>query len=216
MKRPEYVAIVTGIYSRALKEGREPTREELQQLEQVFSRQGFTDGYYMDQKGPQMFGTRQEENAPKELYAQARSTYENGENRKEPVRIYAMIQSGEPVQVAVQDKEGHVVRVEGPTPEPARNVPLTAEKVEGQLARTGGTPYHCEKALVHVEDGLSLPLSALNNLRRQVLDELSAQRVVLPERRHEPFHPGVRYENPAEPPKFCPECGDVFDSSDAE
>ena len=200
MKRPEYVAIVTGIYARALKEGRNPTREELQQLEQVFSRQGFTDGYYMDQKGPQMFGTRQEENAPKELYAQARSTYENGENRKEPVRIYAMIQSGEPAQVAVQDKEGRVVRAEGPVPEPARNVPLTAEKVQGQLARTGGTPYHCEKALVHVDDGLSLPLSALNNLRRQVLEELSQQRVVLPERRHETFQPGVRYENPTDRP----------------
>jgi len=39
MKRPEYVAIVTGVYSRALKEGREPTAEELQQLEQIFSRQ---------------------------------------------------------------------------------------------------------------------------------------------------------------------------------
>ena len=142
-----------------------------------------------------MFGIREEEQVPKELYAQARSTYENGENRKEPVRIYAMIQAGEPAQVAVQDKEGHVVRTEGPTPEPARNVPLTAEKVQSQLSRTGGTPYACEKALVHVEEGLSLPLSTLNNLRRQVLDELSAQRVVLPERRQEQFHPGVRYEN---------------------
>ena len=50
MKRPEYVAIVTGIYSRALREGREPTPEELEQLEQAFSRQGFTQGYYLDQR----------------------------------------------------------------------------------------------------------------------------------------------------------------------
>ena len=58
MKRPEYVAIVTGIYSRALREGREPTPEELEQLEQAFSRQGFTQGYYLDRKGPDMFGVR--------------------------------------------------------------------------------------------------------------------------------------------------------------
>ena len=44
MKRPEYVAIVTGIYARALREGREPTAEELDILERAFSRQGFTDG----------------------------------------------------------------------------------------------------------------------------------------------------------------------------
>ena len=200
MKRPEYVAIVTGIYARALRDGREPTREELQQLEQVFSRQGFTDGYYLDQKGPRMFGIREEEQVPKELYAQARSSYESGENRKDPIRVYAMIQAGEPAQVAVQDKEGRVVRVDGPVPEPARNVPLTAEKVQNQLSRTGGTPYACQKALAHVEDGLSLPLSTLNNLRRQALDELSAQRLILPKRRHEQFQPGVRYENPSQPP----------------
>ena len=77
MKRPEYVAIVTGIYSRALRENREPTPEELEQLEQAFSRQGFTQGYYLDQKGPDMFGVRQEGKEPRELYAQARATYEN-------------------------------------------------------------------------------------------------------------------------------------------
>ena len=200
MKRPEYVAIVTGIYARALKESREPTAEELQQLEQAFSRQGFTQGYYLNQKGPDMFGIRQEEKEPRELYAQARASYENGEHRKEPVRIYALIEKDQPAQIAVQDKEGRVVHVEGPVPEEARNVPLTQEKVEGQLTRTGGTPYACEKVMAKVEDGLSLPLSALNNLRRQALEDLSAQRVIPPQRRKEDFHPGVRYQNQKQPP----------------
>ena len=53
MKRPEYVAVVTGVYARALKEGRSPTQAELDALEQVFSRQGFTDSYFMGQKGPE-------------------------------------------------------------------------------------------------------------------------------------------------------------------
>ena len=161
MKRPEYVAIVTGIYSRALREGREPTPEELEQLEQAFSRQGFTQGYYLDRKGPDMFGVRQEGKEPRELYAQARATYENGEHRKEPVRMYAMIRPDQPAQVAVEDREGHVARV---------------------------------------EEGLSLPLSALNDLRRQALAALSEQRVAPPERRVLPFHTGVRYENPKQPP----------------
>ena len=45
MKRPEYVAVVTRIYANAIKENREPTRQELEELELAFSRQGFTDGY---------------------------------------------------------------------------------------------------------------------------------------------------------------------------
>lgn len=200
MKRPEYVAIVTGIYSRAIREGREPTPEEVEILRQTFSRQGFTDGYYLGQKGPEMFGTRQEEKEPRELYAQARSTYESGENRKEPVRLYALIQAGQSAQVAAEDNQGHVARVEGPVPEAARNVPLTQEKVEGQLKRTGGTPFACEKVTVRVEEGLSLPLSTLNDLRRRCLDELAVQRQQLPQRRKEPFRPGVRYENPKQPP----------------
>ena len=200
MKRPEYVAIVTGIYAKALKEGREPTAEELETLKQTFSRQGFTDGYYVDRKGPEMFGTRQEEKEPRELYAQARATYENGENRKEPIRVYALIQPGQPAQAAAEDREGHVVRVEGPVPEEARNVPLTREKVEGQLQRAGGTPFLCEKATAKVGENLSLPLSTLNDLRRRCLEELSRQRRIPPRRRKEPFQPGVRYENQPEPP----------------
>lgn len=196
MKRPEYVAIVTGIYARAIREGREPTPQELDILKEAFSRQGFTDGYYMGQKGPEMFGTRQEGKEPRELYPQARATYENGENRKEPVRLYALIQAGQPAQVAAEDAQGHVAHAQGPVPEPARNVPLTREKVEGQLQRTGGTPYGCEKATAKVEEGLSLPLSALNDMRRRVLDDLSVQRQQPPQRRKEPFRPGVRYENP--------------------
>ncbi len=200
MKRPEYVAIVTGIYAKALREGREPTAEEVEILKQAFSRQGFTDGYHTGRKGPDMFGVRQEEKEPKELYAQARASYENGEERKEPVRFYALIQPGQPAQVAVEDRQGRVARVEGPAPEEARNVPLTREKVEAQLSRTGGTPFGCEKATAKVAEGLSLPLSALNDLRRRALEELSKARQVLPERRREPFQPGVRYENPRQAP----------------
>ena len=51
MKRPEYVAIVTKIYSDVLRQGRAPTREELEDLRAAFSRQGFTDGYYQGKTG---------------------------------------------------------------------------------------------------------------------------------------------------------------------
>ena len=203
MKRPEYVAIVTGIYARALKENREPTREEIEILKQAFSRQGFTDGYYTGKKGREMFGTRQEEKEPKELYAQARSTYEKGaENRKEPVRMFALVEAGRPARVAVQDRQGRVAQVEGPVPEEARNVPLTREKAEGQLVRTGGTPFQCEKATAKVGENLSLPLSALNDLRRRCLEALMEERKELPRRRKEKYQPGVRYENQREAPVF--------------
>ena len=57
MKRPEYVAIVTGVYARALREKREPTAEEMAQLEAAFSPPRLCTGYFLDRKGPEMFGT---------------------------------------------------------------------------------------------------------------------------------------------------------------
>ena len=201
MKRPEYVSVVTGVYARAIREDREPTEQELRDLEAAFSRQGFTDGYYQDKKGPAMFGVREEAPEPRELFAQARSQYQSGELQRVDVILYAMVRPGEPVQVGVQDVDGRVVTAAGPVPESARTKPLTAEAVEKQLARTGGTPYRCARVRALVEPGLSVPVAALNALRRQVLEELTRQRGAAPAAPNVgPFHAGVRYENRKEPP----------------
>ena len=170
MKRPEYVAVVISIYARAIKENREPTAEEIEQLTAAFSRQGFTDGFYMDRQGPDMFGVRQETKEPRELFAQARAMYQR-ENPRVPVTFYAMIRPGESAQVGVEDSAGRVATVKGPVPETARTRAITTEQVEEQLSKTGGTPYRCDRVRALVEDGLSLPLSALNAMRREVLDE---------------------------------------------
>ena len=183
MKRPEYVAVVTGIYARAIKEDREPTEEELEQLRAAFSRQGFTQGYYLDQQGPDMFGVREETREPKELFAAARNTYQSGEAQRVPVTFYAMLRPGEPARVGVEDPDGRVATVEGPVPEAARTRPLTAEAVTTQLSRTGGTPYRCGQVRALVEENLSLPLAALNALRREALEKLSVQRQEPPRRR---------------------------------
>ena len=200
MKRPEYVAVVTGIYARAIREDREPTEQELEQLRAAFSRQGFTQGYYLDRQGPDMFGVREETREPKELFAAARNTYQSGEAQRVPVTFYAMLRPGEPARVGVEDPDGRVVTVEGAVPEAARTRPLTEEAVSTQLSRTGGTPYRCEKVRALVEDNLSLPLASLNALRREALDGLTRQRGAPPRRRSGEYHAGARYENRREAP----------------
>lgn len=200
MKRPEYVAVITRIYASVLKEDRLPTTEELRDLELAFSRDGFTQGYFDGQKGPRMFGVREEKTPePKELFAQARQSYA-GENPLVDVRFYAMVRAGEPVRVGVQDEDERVVTVSGKEPEKAQNLPITEEQVGKQLGRTGGTPYRCVGVKALVEEGLNVPLSSLNALRRQALEELTEQRRQPPQRERGEFKAGVRYENPKEPP----------------
>lgn len=200
MKRAEYVAVITRIYSTLIKEDRLPTPEEMRDLELAFSRDGFTQGYLDDQKGAHMFGVRDEKTPePKELFAQARQTYAQ-ENPRVDVRFYAMLRKDEPAQVGVEDQDGNIVTVTGPIPEAAQNLPLTAEQVEKQLSRTGGTPYRCVGVKTLIDPNLNLPLSTLNALRREVLEGLSQKRQALPARRIGEFHAGVRYDNPTEAP----------------
>ena len=58
MKSPEYVYEVTSLYRRLLDDRRPATSDEIKRLTSVFSRSGFTDGYYKNRIGPQMMGVR--------------------------------------------------------------------------------------------------------------------------------------------------------------
>lgn len=175
MKRPEYVATVTGIYRSAL-DGAPVDAEMMKRLRSAFSRQGFTQGYYLGRLGESMFGTRTGEGENPALLQAARATYENAEAQRVPVRFYALVSAGKNVQLAVQDNDGNVCKAEGAQPETARSRPITPEELEARLAKTGGTPYLCEAVRCVVDPGLSVSAAEINRLRREVLSHLSALR----------------------------------------
>lgn len=194
MKRPEYVAVVTGIYRRLLDERRQPTAAEGAALEQAFSRSGFTDGYWRGKKGKAMFGTRPE-NAPepKELFAKARAQYENGrENRKVPVILHLIVRRGEPVRLGGSCAIHGGVTIamaQGDAPEEARNRAVTAEELRQRLSKTGGTVFTADSVEIELDEGLMVAASVINGLRREVLDELTARREDIPARRELPASP---------------------------
>jgi putative protease len=174
MKRPEYVAIVTKIYADSLREKREPTKQEEKQLAVAFSRDGFTQGYYLEEKGSIMFGRRKEaDTPPQKLFAETRERYTRLERALVPIVISVEIQTGLPVTITASDRDGNQGTATGAVPEPAHTRALTQEQVEAQLSKTGGTVFFCETVDVHLDPGLSLPLSALNALRRGALEALS-------------------------------------------
>ena len=203
MKRPEYVAAVTGIYARLLREHRAATDEERSQLAAAFSRDGFTDGYYNNEKGADMFGVRPaNERWPEEWFAQLRADYDRGDRRKVPVRFAAKLAADEPMRLLAGDRDGHVVTVTGATPEPARTRSVTAEEVDARLRKTGGTAFAAEQCDVHVGDGLAVSAAALNALRRDALSALETARIALPKRRTEVYVPPESIENPTASPQL--------------
>lgn len=180
MRRPAYVGTVVEIYARLLAERRGPTAEEQALLEDAFSRSGFTDAYWQGRRGPQMFGVRPE-NAREADTLPVMKT-----ERRTGVAFHASIQAGEPCSLTAWDDAGHTVTVTGPVPEAARTRAVSAEDLRARLQKTGGTPYFCENAAVEVAEGLSLPASAVNALRRDALEALNAARSAPPSRRERP------------------------------
>ncbi|MDO4974435.1 MAG: DUF3656 domain-containing protein [Eubacteriales bacterium] len=183
MKRPEYTGIVTGVYARALREHRKPTAEEMELLEQAFSREGFTQGYFDGDK-QDMFGTRlATERTDESVFTRARKEYGEGEVRRVPVHFYTVVEKGVPARAIAFDDEGHRAMTYGPVPERAKRQGLTREYLTEQMYKTGGTPYNCVENQAKTDPGLYLPAAAINELRRRLINQLSENRAAPPPRR---------------------------------
>ncbi len=174
MKRPEYVAAVTGVYRQALDTGK-VTRDMMQMLTAAFNRQGFTDGYYTGQTGPGMFGVREDKYDDNKWLSAIRQTYESGENGRVRVDFEAVIMP-DGSTLTVTDPQGRTCRVTGPRPQIARNVMLTSEALTERLSKTGGTPFVCGEIRCQIQEGLTLSAADLNGMRRDALNQLLALR----------------------------------------
>lgn len=177
MKRPEYVAAATAATVAArdgLADGENGSIAE--DLQSVFSRSGFTDGYYTARRGAAMFGVRRKEDVTAAAPVLGRlSRLYKKETPRVPVSLVLTMRSGRPMQLIAEDGEGRRVAVSGPPPEPAVNRPLDPERAAAQLSKTGGTPFSAAVSC-ELEEGLTVPASALNALRREALDKLLALR----------------------------------------
>ena len=201
MKRPEYVAVVTEIYARLLREHRGPTKDEQKKLALAFSRDGFTEGYYCGVRGREMFGTRPENTRwPEDWFSEIRARYEKENLRLVPLALECTIRAGEPMTLTAEDADGHRVTVTGAIPEAARSRAVTAEEVETRLKKTGGTAFSAAQCAVALDGGLAVSAGALNALRREALAQMEAQRTAVPARRTFDFVPPKTVKNSADKP----------------
>jgi putative protease len=94
-----------------------------------------------------------------------------------PVEMEVHGRAGTPLTVIVRDELGHVVKVESAMLlAKAEKLPLTEEKLRDQLGRLGGTPLALGALKNHLSGAVLLPVSELNRLRRQAVEELEQLR----------------------------------------
>ena len=174
MKKPEYVATVTAVYRHAIDEG-VVTPDMEKELHTAFNRQGFTDGYYTGKIGKGMFGIRTDEREDPKWAAAARQSYEGVENQLVDITFDASI-TVKGSFLKVTDPDGRTVEVEGAYPEQALRFALDEEILAQRLAKTGGTPYRCVDVKAEVGEDLTLSAAAINAMRRDALNQLTALR----------------------------------------
>lgn len=183
MKRPEYVAAATAACRQALDTGK-VDNELNETLKNVFSRQGFTSGYYQNKLGKEMFGIRTKEDviAADDAFPKLHEIYRKELNRVAITLKCEMVKE-KPISLTLCDGE-NTVTVKGDFPKAAQNKPITEESALKNLSKFGSTPYYVKDYSLTIDNGLFVAAGELNDLRRNATEELDNLRAVLKNRSH--------------------------------
>ena len=188
LKSAGYVWGVTSVYRRLLDEGRNAEPGEIRELEALFSR-GFTDGYFTGRYGT-MAGTPAKDDAEKssgsispaqieKLYDRRirERTAEREAGLKKRLTAECVIRRGEPVSLTlrVMDTPEIFGTATGSLPAEAVGGALDKESAARNLTKLGGTGYDLapENIRFALDEGLWMPSSALNDLRRRAVEALA-------------------------------------------
>lgn len=202
MKRPEYVAAAVSCVKSGL-DG-EIDKDLYQSLSAVFSRSGFTDGYYKDKRGKEMFGIRRKEDvtsATSKVFSSLQRLYDK-ERAKIPVDFLLSVYENEPVSLSATANGKTVFVSESYIPEKALNKPSTKEGLAERLSKCGGTFFFSQKVEIFLDDGLIVPASVINSLRRRALDELENQLSDIKEKPFTDFPLSIEPHKASKPLKF--------------
>ena len=174
MKRPEYVASAVTSCKKAIS-GEYSSADE-GTLRSVFSRTGFTDGYFTG-KRENMFGTRQKEDvvAAKDVLKELSHLYDN-ENPLVPIDLEFVCKAGRKAMLTASAL-GKTATATGEVPEKAINKAMTEDSVKARLAKFGNTQFYLNSIKIDLDDGLILPASVINAMRREVAEKLNQTEV---------------------------------------
>lgn len=171
MKRPEYVAAAVTACKNSLNNINDKKIDD--SLQAVFSRSGFTKGYFEGRLGKEMFGTRRKEDVESAsgVLKELSRLYEK-ENPLISVDFHLTFRKSAPLRLTASAL-GKTVCIESDiSPEAALNKPLNKDELISRLSKCGGTQFSVKNIELDFEEGLNVAASALNSLRRDALSAL--------------------------------------------
>ena len=174
MKRPEYVAAAVTACKNSLENKKD--EEITRSLKAVFSRSGFTKGYFEGKLGSEMFGIRRKEDVEGagSVLSGLQRLYDN-ENPLIPVELSFTFKENEPMKLEAYALGFSVCAVSDVCPEKARNKPLDCDGLAQRISKCGGTQFYADKVNIDFAEGLIASAGAINGLRRDALELLEKE-----------------------------------------
>lgn len=177
MKQPDYVYTVVEIYRRYAdlyldgnKEAYKVRNEDKEKLAGAYQRRGYCDGYYKMHNGRQMISFARPQSV------ESKEPDNRNYQIQEIINGNLILSAGNRAKLTVSCGND-IVSSEGAVAEPAQKQPLTAQRIEQQMRKTGNTPFTFETLAITMTEDIFLPMQGLNELRRNALERLSEKRL---------------------------------------
>ena len=114
-----------------------------------------------------------------ELMDRVQATFQQDKELiKTNIKAKASIKLGKKPVLSISDFCGNTSIVEGEKiVEKAIKVALSKEKIETQIQKLGNTPYTSKDIEIDLDEGVSMPISVLNQMRRDCIELLDQERI---------------------------------------
>ena len=180
MKSPLYSALTSYVYSKAKQNGT-INADDINMLENIFSRNGFTKGYFNKAYGRDMLNYSSNcddiyKNQSKDVLDFAENLIKSSEVKRKVSGTFKA-KLGMPLCLSLEC-DGYTVSQSSQTqPQPALKTPTGEDRIKEQIFKTGGTAFEFEKLDIITDEGINIPIKAINELRRDAF--LSLEQSIL-------------------------------------
>lgn len=175
LRSEEYVAAAVNACRMSL--CGKPYDEQL--LREVFSRSGFTNAYYENRRGKDMFGVR----APEDSVLTKKAQPKLREIYRRPVQSVGVDMefkiAEDKIALSVSDGQ-YTARLEKALDMPPAENEAYPQSVRASLEKTGGTPFFARKITLDLTARRFAPLGEINAMRKTALEELLEKREKIP------------------------------------
>ncbi len=169
MKRPEYVAAAVHAYRSAL----EGKKYDINVLQSVFSRQGFTDGYFKNRKGRTMFGIRDYESVTQATQVLDKIKKEYIKlPKKYSVDFLCRLENDILEISAVCGDIKTLISID--VSQFCEMKPLENQVIKKQLSKLGNTVFEAKSVeFAFADNSVRCPVSTINSMRRDIIEDIS-------------------------------------------